>query len=74
MHAFRGALSLVSLVFGEVFFVGGSASLASNPGSPRECTWGEPGFEASASLHECFLHFLVSAFSMLYIAVCNNAL
>ena len=27
MHAFRCALSLVSLVFGEVFFVGGSASL-----------------------------------------------
>ena len=40
MHAFRCALLLVSLVFGEVFFAG------------------------SASLHDWFLHFLVSAFSV----------
>ena len=40
MHAFRCALLLVSLVFGEVFFAG------------------------SASLHDWFLHFLESAFSV----------
>ena len=40
MHAFRYALSLVSLVFEEVFFAG------------------------SASLHDWFLHFLESAFSV----------
>ena len=40
MHAFRCALSLVSLVFGEVLFAG------------------------SASLHDWFLHFLESAFSV----------
>ena len=40
MHAFQCALSLVSLVFGEVFFAG------------------------SASLHDRFLHFLESAFSV----------
>ncbi len=40
MHAFRCALSLVSLVFEEVFFAG------------------------SASLHDWFLHFLESAFSV----------
>ena len=40
MHAFRCALLLVSLIFGEVFFAG------------------------SASLHDWFLHFLESAFSV----------
>ncbi len=40
VHAFRCALSLISLVFGEVFFAG------------------------SASLHDWFLHFLESAFSV----------
>ena len=40
MHAFRCALLLVSLVFGEVFFAG------------------------SASLHDWFLYFLESAFSV----------
>ena len=40
VHAFRCALSLVSLVFGDVFFAG------------------------RASLHDWFLHFLESDFSV----------
>ena len=44
MHAFRYALSLVSLVFSLVFE--------------------EVFFAGSASLHDWFLHFLESAFSV----------